>query len=189
MSSSHTLELKVETTQVHKSCHNFKSFAVFRTLSKVKLSDLKYLKLCQKVQLLYLKFKKKFKSLNIGGYACSRLESYLSLCLCTILISLWEHWKVLTCFTLFDYTLRFHHLKSTCNKSYTRSDCLITLVLHRGTSVTATSSTSSKRDHRPHNQPNIISANIGMVILALFSTQNAISIKCDLSFPAKMHSS
>ncbi len=27
--------------------------------------------------------------------------------------------------------LRLHHLNSTCNKSYTRSDCLITLVLHR----------------------------------------------------------
>ncbi len=126
---------------------------VFRSLSNEKLSCLKYLKICQKVQLLYLKFLKFFKSLNIGGYACGRLESYLSLCLCTILISLWEHWKVLTCFTLFDYSLRFHHLKSTCNKSYTRSDCLITLVLYRGTLVTATSSTSSKRDHITNQIP------------------------------------
>jgi hypothetical protein len=31
---------------------------------------------------------------TIGGYACSSLESYLSLCLCTILISLCEPCKV-----------------------------------------------------------------------------------------------
>jgi hypothetical protein len=31
---------------------------------------------------------------TIGGYACSRSQSYLSLCLCTILISLCERCKV-----------------------------------------------------------------------------------------------
>ncbi len=83
-----------------------------------------------------------------GGYACSRSESYLSLCLCTILISLCEPCKVYTCFTLFDYSLRLHHLKSTCTKSYTRSDCPST---SPGTLVTATSSTSSNRDHQTNH--------------------------------------
>ncbi len=40
-----------------------------------------------------------------GGYACSRLESYVSLCLCTILISLPYARKLLTIFNVFETNL------------------------------------------------------------------------------------
>jgi hypothetical protein len=54
-----------------------------------------------------------------GGYACSRLEGCLSLCLCTIIISLWTNlvtwkcplpWLIILC----DYTtLRAHGIHPT----------------------------------------------------------------------------
>ena len=49
-----------------------------------------------------------------------------------ILISLCELCKMYMCFTLINYSLRLHQLKSTWNKPFTRSDCLIIPVLLHG---------------------------------------------------------